>query len=93
VPAVGDHPWRLRAIRERVKQGATDALAKGPGRPRRDPERAALERDLELTSKALKELASENTLLREESMRLDRSHHRTPSPGAAQAPHHRRAGL
>jgi transposase-like protein len=60
----GITPWQLRAIRERVKQGATDALAKGPGRPRRDPEVAALEHDLDRTSKALKELAIENTLLR-----------------------------
>jgi transposase-like protein len=60
----GITPWQLRAIRDRVKQGATEALAKGPGRPRRDPDRAALEHDLERTSRALKELAIENTLLR-----------------------------
>ncbi len=60
----GITPWQLRAIRDRVKQGATEALAKGPGRPRRDPERAALEHELERTSKALHELAIENTLLR-----------------------------
>jgi hypothetical protein len=29
----GITPWQLRAIRERVKD-ATDALARGPGRPR-----------------------------------------------------------
>lgn len=28
----------MRAIRERVKEGAKDALARGPGRRRRDPE-------------------------------------------------------
>jgi len=32
----GITPWQLRAIRERVKEEATDALARGPGRPRRD---------------------------------------------------------
>jgi len=36
----------------------------GPGRPRRDPEIAELEREVERTSTALKELAIENTLLR-----------------------------
>jgi transposase-like protein len=60
----GITPWQLRAIRERAKDGATQAFAKGPGRPRRDPVVADLEHDLERTSKALKELAIENTLLR-----------------------------
>ena len=60
----GITPWQLRAIRERVREGALGALAKGPGRPRKDPEVAELERDLERTSRALKELAIENTLLR-----------------------------
>lgn len=60
----GITPWQLRAIRERVKDGATDALAKGPGRPRKDAKVVELEHDLERTSKALKELAIENTLLR-----------------------------
>ena len=60
----GITPWQLRAIRERVKDGATDALAKGRGRPRKDTAVANLEREVERTSKALKELAIENTLLR-----------------------------
>ena len=60
----GITPWQLRAIRERVKEGATDALARGPGRPRRDPEITELEHEVDRTSKALKELAIENTLLR-----------------------------
>jgi len=60
----GITPWQLRAIRERVKDGATDALAKGPGRPRKDVQVTELEREVERTSKALKELAIENTLLR-----------------------------
>lgn len=60
----GITPWQLRAIRERVKEGAKDALARGPGRPRRDPEITGLEQEVERTSKALKELAIENTLLR-----------------------------
>lgn len=60
----GITPWQLRAIRERVKDGATEALARGPGRPRRDPQITELEREVERTSKALKELAIENTLLR-----------------------------
>ena len=60
----GITPWQLRAIRERVKDGATEALAKGPGRPKKDHQVAELERDLDRTSRALKELAIENTLLR-----------------------------
>jgi transposase-like protein len=60
----GITPWQLRAIRERVKDGATDALAKGPGRPRKDAQVSELEREVERTSRALKELAIENTLLR-----------------------------
>lgn len=60
----GITPWQLRAIRERVKSGATDALARGPGRPRKDAQVTELERDLDRTSRALKELAIENTLLR-----------------------------
>jgi len=60
----GITPWQLRAIRERVKDGATDALAKGPGRPRKDAQVMELEREVERTSRALKELAIENTLLR-----------------------------
>lgn len=59
----GITPWQLRAIRERLKDGAKD-LARGPGRPRRDPGITELEREVERTSKALKELAIENTLLR-----------------------------
>lgn len=60
----GITPWQLRAIRERVKDGATEALAKGPGRPRKDRAVAELEREVERTGRALKELAIENTLLR-----------------------------
>lgn len=60
----GITPWQLRAIRERVKEGATDALARGPGRPRKDAQLMELEREIERTSRALKELAIENTLLR-----------------------------
>ncbi len=60
----GITPWQLRAIRERVRQGATDALSRGPGRPRRDPEIVELEAEVDRTSAALKELAIENTLLR-----------------------------
>jgi transposase-like protein len=60
----GITPWQLRAIRERVKEGAKDALSRGPGRPRRDPQITELKVEVERTSKALKELAIENTLLR-----------------------------
>ena len=60
----GITPWQLRGIRDRVKDGALGALARGPGRPRRDPEVASLEHELDRTSKALHELAIENTLLR-----------------------------
>jgi transposase-like protein len=60
----GITPWQLRAIRERVKEAATDALAKGPGRPRKDAKVSDLEREVERTSRALKEFAIENTLLR-----------------------------
>ncbi len=60
----GITPWQLRGIRERVRHGATEALARGPGRPRKDAEVADLEAEVERTSRALKELAIENTLLR-----------------------------
>jgi transposase-like protein len=60
----GITPWQLRAIRERAKDGAKEAFGKGPGRPRKDPVMAELEHDLARTSRALKELAIENTLLR-----------------------------
>ncbi|MBI4259648.1 MAG: transposase [Actinobacteria bacterium] len=60
----GITPWQLRAIRDRVKDGALGALARGLGRPRKDPEVASLEHELERTSRALHELAIENTLLR-----------------------------
>ena len=63
----GITPWQLRGIRDRVKDGATEALGKGPGRPRKDAHTASLEHDLERTSRALKELAIENTLLRGKS--------------------------
>jgi transposase-like protein len=60
----GITPWQLRAIRDRAKAGATEALARGPGRPRKDQAVAELEREVDRTGKALKELAIENTLLR-----------------------------
>ncbi len=60
----GITPWQLRAIRERVKDGAREALARGPGRPGRDAAKTELEADLERTNRALRELAIENTLLR-----------------------------
>jgi len=56
--------WQLRAIRERVKDGAKEAFARGRGRPRKDQDVVKLEADLERTNKALRELAIENTLLR-----------------------------
>lgn len=60
----GISPWQLRGLRERVHSGAAEALARGPGRPRKDAQVAELEREVERTSTALKELAIENTLLR-----------------------------
>lgn len=60
----GITPWQLRAIRDRAKEASVEAFARGPGRPRKDPEVASLEHELERTSKALHELAIENTLLR-----------------------------
>jgi hypothetical protein len=51
VPALGDHPWQLRGIRGRVKSGATDALARGPRRPRKDAQVSELEREVERTSR------------------------------------------
>ena len=60
----GITPWQLRAIRERAREGAKDAFARGPGRPRKDHEVTELEVEVERTSRALKELAIENTLLR-----------------------------
>ncbi|MGH9203265.1 MAG: hypothetical protein ACRD2A_18715, partial [Vicinamibacterales bacterium] len=39
----GITPFQLRAIRERVKVGATEALQRGPGRRRKDPEKVELE--------------------------------------------------
>lgn len=60
----GITPYQLRTIRDRVKAGGMEALARGPGRPRKDPEKIELEADLERTNAALRELAIENTLLR-----------------------------
>jgi len=60
----GITPWQLRAIRDRAKEGATGAFSRGPGRPRKDTEVTELEAEVERTSRALKELAIENTLLR-----------------------------
>ena len=88
----GITPWQLRAIRERAKDGATEAFTKGPGRPRKDPVVTGLEREVERTSKALKELAIENTLLREKSMGHDRAHPRDQAARGDQAPHHQGRG-
>jgi transposase-like protein len=60
----GITPAQLRAIRERVRKGATEALGKGRGRSGKDRRVVELETDLERTGKALKELAIENVLLR-----------------------------
>lgn len=60
----GITPWQLKGIRERAKDAATAAFRKGPGRQGKDAEVARLENELERTSKALRELAIENTLLR-----------------------------
>lgn len=60
----GVTPSQLRVIRERVREGGIEALARGPGRPRKDAKVAELEAELERTGRALKELAIENTLLR-----------------------------
>jgi len=60
----GITPSQLRVIRERAREGATEALARRPGRPRKDAKVAELEAELERTGRALKELAIENTLLR-----------------------------
>jgi transposase-like protein len=60
----GITPWQLKGIRERAKQGATEAFSRGPGRRAKDPEVVEMQAELERTSKALHELAIENTLLR-----------------------------
>jgi transposase-like protein len=60
----GITPWQLRAIRERAKDASVAALGRGPGRAAKDPEIAELRSEVERTSRALKELAIENTLLR-----------------------------
>ncbi|HEX9377461.1 MAG TPA: transposase [Actinomycetota bacterium] len=60
----GITPWQLRAIRDRARDASTEAFARGPGRPRKDAHVAELEAEVERTSRALKELAIENTLLR-----------------------------
>lgn len=60
----GIEPYQLRRIRERVKAAGLEALARGPGRARKDPKLNELEQDLERTNRALRELAIENTLLR-----------------------------
>jgi transposase-like protein len=56
--------WQLKAIRERVKDGSLQALKRGPGRSKTDPQIAELRHELERSNEALKELAIENTLLR-----------------------------
>jgi transposase-like protein len=61
----GITPWQLRAIRERAKEGATTAFGRGPGRKAKDSQVLELEAEVERTSRALKELGIENTLLRE----------------------------
>ena len=60
----GITPWQLKGIRERAKEASTAAFRRGPGRSSKNQEVQALEHELERTSKALKELAIENTLLR-----------------------------
>ncbi len=60
----GITPWQLRAIRDRAKEASVGAFARGAGRPRKDRAVTELEAEVERTSKALKELAIENTLLR-----------------------------
>src|SRR6266540_1676187 len=61
---VNDNEWRKRSWLRPTTSSADRGYRARPGRPRRDPERAALEHELERTSKALHELAIENTLLR-----------------------------
>lgn len=60
----GITPWQLRAIRDRAREASIGAFARGAGRPRKDSEVTELEAEVDRTSKALKELAIENTLLR-----------------------------
>jgi hypothetical protein len=55
------HTW----CTERAKDASGAAFGRGPGRTAKDPEIAKLERQVKRTSKALTELAIENTLLRE----------------------------
>lgn len=56
--------WQLKAIRDKVKDGSLEALKKGPGRSKTDPQLVQLQQDLVRSNEALKELAIENTLLR-----------------------------
>jgi hypothetical protein len=60
----GITPWQLRAIRERAKEDATTAFGRGPARKAKDSQVLELEGEVERTSRPLKELAIENTLLR-----------------------------
>ena len=64
LPALGHPTPPARVIRERAKDASVDAIKKGPGRPKRDPNVVEMEQELQRTNKALRELAIENTLLR-----------------------------
>jgi transposase-like protein len=56
--------WQLRAIRERAQDASAAAFGREAGRAAKDPEIVELRTEVERTSRALKELAIENTLLR-----------------------------
>lgn len=56
VPALGITPWQLRGIRERVKDGAIDALEGDRDVHSKDAQMTELEREVERTSKALREV-------------------------------------
>jgi len=58
----GIAPHQLRVIHEHARDGEFDAFKKGPGRPKRDPDVVALEKKLQRTNKALRELANEGPL-------------------------------
>lgn len=60
----GIEPHQPRVIRERVRDGSLKALSRGRGRAPANPEATELRAELERTTKALHELAIENTLLR-----------------------------
>ena len=54
----------LARIREQVRRGALEALARGNGKAKEDPRIAQLRGERVRVEEALKELAIENTLLR-----------------------------